>query len=72
MLRARYGAKGKEILNLARLYDKYISWHNTNYMDTPDDSAKEQVALVSAVAGIWCVARSLVLLFEAARPRRVI
>ena len=41
-------------------------------MDTPDDSAKEHVALVSAVAGMWSVAWSLVLLFEAARPRRVI
>ena len=52
VLRARYGAKGKELLNLARMYDKYVMWHNTNYMDTPDDSAKERAALASAVAGV--------------------
>ena len=52
VLRARYGAKGKELLNLARMYDKYVAWHNTNYFDTPDDSAKERAALASAVAGV--------------------
>lgn len=51
MLRARYGAKGKELLNMAQLYDKYLAWHNTNYRETPDEHAKKQAALASAIAG---------------------
>ena len=51
-MRLRYGAKGKEILNVARMYDKYIAWHNTNYLTTPDDDAKKRAALASAIAGV--------------------
>ena len=51
MLRARYGAKGKEIFNIARLYDNYVAWHNTNYLETSDQEAKDQAALASALAG---------------------
>ena len=50
-MRARYGAKGKEILNVAHMYDMYIAWHNTNYLETPDDAAKVEAALASALAG---------------------
>ena len=53
VLRARYGAKGKEILNVAHMYDKYIAWHNTNYLETADEAAKAKAALASALAGAF-------------------
>ena len=51
VLRAWYGAKCKELLNMAQMYDKYCAWHNTNYIDTPDEASREAAALSSALAG---------------------
>ena len=51
VLRARYGAKGKELFNIARMYDMYVAWHNTNYLDTPNQEDKDRAALASALAG---------------------
>ena len=61
VLRARYGAKGKEILNQARLYDCYVRWHNTNYINTPDEAGKATAALANALA-----AHDLVVAFKSA------
>ena len=66
MLRARYGAKGKEILNVAQMYDYYIAWHNTNYLETADDGAKEEAALASALAGVCAPASHQCLLLSSA------
>ena len=66
VLRARYGAKGKEILNVAQMYDYYIAWHNTNYLETADDGAKEEAALASALAGVCAPASLQCLLLSSA------
>ena len=42
------------------MYDFYVAWHNTNYLDTPDEEAKHRAALANALAGDACQLHSQV------------
>ena len=50
LLRANFGNKGQQLLECARLFDAYKTWHDATHLDTPDDSACEAVALKLALS----------------------
>ena len=49
IMKRAYGAKGENILDVARLFDTYKDWHDALHLSTPDQAARERVALRLAV-----------------------
>ena len=50
VLTNRYGVKGQQLFNAASLWDAYKDWHDTTFMTTLDEEARQSVALHMAVA----------------------
>ena len=50
VLTDRYGVKGRQLYNTAKLWDAYKQWHDTMYMATDTEAARESVALKMAVS----------------------
>ena len=50
VLNNRYGVKGQQLFNTAKLWDSYKTWHDTTFMPTPNEAEREAVALRMAVA----------------------
>ena len=48
VLRAAFGNKGQQLLECAQLFDAYKDWHDATHRETPDDAARESVALLLA------------------------
>ena len=50
VLRAAFGNKGQGLLECAQLFDSYKAWHDATHLETPNDAARESVALKLAQA----------------------
>ena len=49
VLKRAFGLKGQQLLDCARLFDAYKDWHDATHLPTPDDVARETVALRLAI-----------------------
>ena len=57
VLKRAYGIKGENLLEVARLFDAYKDWHDALHLETPDEEAREKVALRLAITANRMVIR---------------